>query len=328
MPVTFEDICEAHDRIRGDAHRTPVLTSQTFDNLFGCQAYFKAENFQKAGAFKFRGAFNSLIQLSDEQKKQGVLTYSSGNHAQALALAGSILRIPVTVVMPDDAPAVKRAATEGYGGEVVLYDRDESSREELGARLSAERGLTVIPPYNYAPVIAGQGTAAKELIEDTGELDLLLVCVGGGGLLGGSAVASKAMQPNCRVVGVEPQAGDDACRSFRSGQIESVLNPETIADGARTPSMGELTFRLMQENVDEMRAVSDASLIDGVRFYWERMKIVVEPTGALSVAPIWDGQIDVHGLRVGIIISGGNADIPAVSKLMSETAVHPLLASN
>lgn len=325
MPVTFEEICEAHDRIRGDAHRTPVLTSQTFDNLFGCQAYFKAENFQRAGAFKFRGAFNSLIQLPSDQKSRGVLTFSSGNHAQAIALAGSILGIPVTVVMPDDAPVVKQRATEGYGGEVVLYDRDETSREELGDRLAQERGLTIIPPYNYAPVIAGQGTAAKELIEETGELDLLLVCVGGGGLLGGSAVASRAMQPKCRIVGVEPQAADDAFRSFRSGKIESVHNPETIADGARTPSMGPLTFELMRSHVDDMIAVEDGSLIDGVRFYWERMKIIVEPTGALSVAPIWDGQIDVKDLRVGIIISGGNADISQVAQMMNETAIHPKL---
>jgi threonine dehydratase len=325
MPVTFEDISDAHDRIRSAVHRTPVLTSNTFNRIFGCEAYFKAENFQRAGAFKFRGAFNSLSQLDDDQRRRGVLTYSSGNHAGALALAGSILSVPVTVVMPNDAPTIKKAATEGYGGEVVLYDRDETSREELGARLASERGLTVIPPYDYRDVIAGQGTAAKELIEDIGPLDLLLVPCGGGGLLGGSSVASKAMQPDCRVIGVEPRAGDDACRSFRSGKIETVYNPDTIADGARTPSVGALTFELMRSNADDMLSVEDGSLIDGCRFYWERMKIIVEPTGALSVAPIWDGQVDVSGQRVGIIISGGNADVSAVASMMAARPTHPRL---
>lgn len=328
MPVTFEDISGAHDRIRSAVHRTPVLTSSTFNRLFGCEAYFKAENLQRAGAFKFRGAFNSLSQLEEEERRRGVLTFSSGNHAGALALAGSILSVPVTVVMPDDAPPIKKAATEGYGAEVILYDRNETSREALGERLASECGLTVIPPYDYADVIAGQGTAALELIEDVGPFDLLLVPCGGGGLLSGSAVASRAMQPECRVVGVEPRAGDDACRSFRSGRIESVHNPETIADGARTPSLGKLTFELIMKNVDDMLSVEDGALVDGCRFYWERMKMIVEPTGALSAAPIWDGQLDVTGLRLGVIISGGNADLGSVADMMRARPAHPRLVAS
>lgn len=313
--VTFADIESAAERISGASHRTPVMTSSTFDGLFGNRTFFKCENFQRAGAFKFRGAYNSLSLLTPEQRSRGVLTFSSGNHAQALALAGRVLGISVVVVMPDDAPAVKRSATEAYGAEVILYDREEENREELGRKLSSERGLTLIPPYDFANVIAGAGTAVKELIEEVGDLDVVLVPCGGGGLLAGTAIAAKHLCPDCKVIGVEPEAGNDGCQSFKTGVIHKIDNPITIADGARTPYVGALNFEIMREKVDDMVYVNDTVLLQAVEFYWTRMKLMVEPTGALSLAAIWDGAVSTEGKRVGVIISGGNCDPAAVAKL-------------
>ena len=249
-PVTYEDVAAAAARLEGIARRTPVHTSRTLDERCGARAFLKCESFQRAGAFKFRGAYNALAQLTPQQKARGVLTFSSGNHAAAMALAGGLLGVKVSVVMPDDAPAIKLAATRGYGGEIITYDRTKISREELGRQLAAERALDVIPPYDHPHVIAGQGTAARELIEDVGSLDVLLVCCGGGGLLSGSALAARALSPGCRVIGVEPELADDATRSFKTKTLHSVHNPDTIADGARTPSLGRLTFPLVLRHVD------------------------------------------------------------------------------
>lgn len=312
--VDFSDVQRAASVLDGVAHKTHVLTSKTANEKFGAQLYFKCENFQRAGAFKFRGAYFALSQLSGDQRVRGVLTYSSGNHAQALALAGKLLGVQIVVIMPSDAPALKVAATKGYGAEVILYDRDETSREALGSQISAERGLTVIPPYDHIDIVAGQGTVAKELIEKVGELDYLMVCAGGGGLLSGSSLSAKALSPNCKVIGVEPESGDDICRSFRSGQLETCHNPETIADGARTPSASELTFSIIKQNVFDMLSVKDSTLIECTKFYAERMKIIVEPTGCLSLAALWENQVDVSGKKVGVIISGGNVDLATLAE--------------
>jgi threonine dehydratase len=310
--VTYEDVAAAANRLRGVAHRTPVITSSTVDEQTGARVFFKCENFQRVGAFKFRGAYNALSLLSVEQRAKGVLTYSSGNHAQAIALAGRLLGAPVTIVMPSDAPAVKVAATRGYGGEVVLYDRGGPTREEIGARLAKERGLILIPPYDHADVVAGQGTVAMELIEEVGPLDVLLVPCGGGGLLSGCGIAARALSPECRVIGVEPEKADDATRSFRTRVLHTVTNPDTIADGARTPSLGKLTFPLVLQNVDEMVTVSDEAIVSATLFLWNRLKTVVEPTGALAAAAVFDGAVAVTGLKVGVILSGGNVDFEAV----------------
>lgn len=309
--MDYRDVQRAAERLAGIAHRTPVHTSRTLDAWTEASLFFKCENFQRAGAFKFRGAYNALSCLDDESKRRGVLTYSSGNHAQALALAGRILGVPTLIVMPRDAPAVKLEATQGYGAEIVLYDRDETSREALGSRLAAERGLTVVPPYDDERIVAGQGTAAKELLEEVGPLDVLVVPCGGGGLLSGTALSAHALAPECRVIGVEPEAGDDGCRSFRSGVLQRIENPVTIADGARTPSLGVLTFSIIREHVFDMVSVPDEALLRAMRLLWERLKLVVEPTGALGLAAILEGRIQVTGARVGIILSGGNVAFPA-----------------
>lgn len=309
MSVSLADIRQASLRIKGVANPTPVMTSRTFDERFGCQAFFKCENFQRVGAFKFRGAYNALSQLSDDQKQRGVLTFSSGNHAQAIALAGKLLGIKTVIVMPHDAPVIKRQATEGYGAEVISYHRSEESREKLGQELAEERGLTVVPPFNHPHIVAGQGTAGLELIEEAGPLDVLIAPCGGGGLLSGVAIAAKSLLENCHVVGVEPEAGNDACISFETGVLTSIDVPATIADGARTNSIGDITFALIREHVDQMTTAKDETLVEACRFYWERMKLIVEPTGALSVAAIYEGKVDVKGKRVGIVISGGNADL-------------------
>ena len=309
LSVNFSDIEAAAARLDGVATRTPVVSSRTLNDRLNCRAWFKCENFQRTGAFKFRGAFNAMVQLTDEQKRQGVITYSSGNHAQATALAGRLMGVATTIVMPDDAPSVKLAATRGYGAEVILYDRAETSREKLGRQLAEERGLTLIPPYDHPHVIAGQGTTALELFADRGELDMLVVPCGGGGLLSGCATVSKAVTERCLVVGVEPEAGDDATRSFRSGELQTVENPDTIADGARTPFLGEHTFPIVLNRVDEMLTVSDDALVRAMHFVWSRMKLVVEPTGVLGVAALLEGLLHVDGKRVGIVISGGNVDL-------------------
>jgi threonine dehydratase len=317
LRVCYDDIARAAARIAGTAHRTPVLTSRTVNARTGASVFFKAEHFQRAGAFKFRGAFNALSALPEARR--GVVTYSSGNHAQALALAGALLGIPVTVIMPQDAPAVKRAATEGYGAEVLLYDKHETTREALGHRIAEARGVPIIPPYDHPLVIAGQGTTAQELIEETGPLDLLLVCCGGGGLLSGCAVAAHTLSPGCRVVGVEPAAGDDATRSFHTGTLHTVHNPDTLADGARTPSLGTFTFPLVLRYVDDMVTVTDAALVRTMFFLWERMKIVVEPTGVLAAAALLEGAVPVPpGARVGVVLSGGNVDLRAAAALFQQ----------
>jgi len=313
--VTHDDVVAAAARIHGVARRTPVFTSDTVDGIIGGRAFFKCENFQRVGAFKFRGAYNAMARLSAEDRKRGVLTFSSGNHAQALALSGRLLDTAVTIVMPADAPAVKVAATRAYGGEVVLYDRTGPTREEIGARLARERGLTVIPPYDHADVVAGQGTAVLELIEEVGPLDLVLVPCGGGGLLSGSAIAARHLAPGCKVIGVEPANADDATRSFRTRVLHTVNNPDTIADGARTPSLGKITFPLVLEYVHDMVTVSEDAIVAATVFLWNRMKVVVEPTGALAAAALLDGVVSARGLRAGVILSGGNVDFEAVLAL-------------
>ncbi|HEY9699458.1 MAG TPA: threo-3-hydroxy-L-aspartate ammonia-lyase [Trichocoleus sp.] len=313
-PVCHADIEAAARRLKDQAHLTPVKTSSTVNDRTQAQVFFKCENFQRTGSFKFRGAYNALAQLTPAQRQQGVLAYSSGNHAQAVALAGKLLEIPTTIIMPQDAPAVKQAATRGYGAEVILYDRATTDREALCQQIAQERGATVIPPYNHPQVIAGQGTAAKELFEAVGALDLLLVCCGGGGLLSGSAIAAHAHSPNCRVIGVEPDRADDATRSFRTKTLQTVHNPDTIADGARTPFLGTLTFPLVLHYVHDMITVSDEALLRSMFFLWERLKIVVEPTGALAATPLLEGIIQAPGQRIGVIISGGNVDFTQMLK--------------
>jgi threonine dehydratase len=321
LPVTYADVEAASLRLHNQANLTPVMTSRTVDDRTGCQVFFKCENFQRSGSFKFRGAFNALASLPEAQRQRGVLTYSSGNHAQAVALAGRLLKIQTTIVMPADAPEVKLSATRGYGAEVILYDRSETSREALTQQLAQERGAIVIPPYDYPPVIAGQGTAAKELFESVGELDLLLVCCGGGGLLSGCAIAANALSPNCRVVGVESEKGDDATRSFHTKTLQTVHNPDTIADGARTPSLGNYTFPLVMHYVHDMVTVSDPALLQTMFFLWERMKLLVEPTGALAATALLEKRVNFPpNSRVGIILSGGNVDIRRVLSLLSPSA--------
>jgi threonine dehydratase len=315
-PVVFADVAAAAQRLKGVAHRTPVLTSATVDRRTGAQVFFKCENFQRMGAFKFRGAYNALSCLDVRQRQTGVVAFSSGNHAQAVALAGRLLGIPATIVMPSNAPSVKLQATRDYGAEVVTYDPLTQNRELIAKGLAEKRGLTVIPPFDHAHILAGQGTAALELIEETGPLDYLLVPCGGGGLISGCAIAANHLSPGIRVIGVEPEAGDDVTRSFKTGVLQTVHNPDTIADGARTSSAGALTFPLIQEHVREMHTVSDAELVRAMFYLWERMKIVVEPTGALGAAALFEGKIDARGKRVGILISGGNVDIKGVSALL------------
>jgi threonine dehydratase len=314
----FADVESAAHQIAGVAHRTPVATSRSVNDRVEAELFFKCENLQRAGAFKFRGAYNALSRLGGEERRRGVVAFSSGNHAQAIALAGQLLDIPRVIVMPNDAPAVKRRATEAYGGEIVLYDREREDREAIGQQLAAERGLTVIPPYNHANVIAGAGTAALELFAEVGPLDLLLVPCGGGGLLSGSALAAHSLAPSCRIVGIEPAAGDDANRSFRSGQLQTVRNPQTVADGARTPSLGSLTFPLVLEYVTDMAVVDDAALLRSMFYLWERLKMIVEPTGALAAAAALEGRVNVTGKRVGIILSGGNVDLSQVSAWIAQ----------
>ena len=313
-PPTFADVESAAKQIAGAAHKTPVATSRTVNARTGAELFFKCENLQRAGAFKFRGAYNALSRLDADERRRGVVTFSSGNHAQAIALAGQVLNIPRVIVMPSDAPAVKRIATEGYGGEVVLYDRDKEDREAIGKRLATERGLTLIPPYDHPHIIAGQGTATRELIEEVGALDLLFVPCGGGGLLSGSAIAANAMAASCKVIGVEPAAGDDATRSFRTKQLQTVNNPKTVADGARTPSLGSLTFPLVLQHVADMATVDDPTLLKTMFYLWERLKLVVEPTGALGAAAALEGTTPIRGLRVGVILSGGNVDLTQVGE--------------
>ncbi|WP_197338819.1 threo-3-hydroxy-L-aspartate ammonia-lyase [Ralstonia solanacearum] len=320
LPITYDDVVAAHARLQGQAHRTPVLTSTTANALTGAELFFKCENFQRMGAFKFRGAYNALSQFTPEQHKAGVITFSSGNHAQAIALSARLLGMRAVIVMPKDAPAIKVEATRGYGGEVVFYDRYTEDREAIGRRLAEQHGLTLIPPYDHPHVMAGQGTAAKELIEETGPLDLLLVCLGGGGLLSGCATAARALSPACRIIGVEPEAGNDGQQSLRRGEIVHIDTPATIADGAQTQHLGHYTFAVIRELVDDIATVSDTDLVDTMRFFAGRMKIVVEPTGCLAAAAALQQRVDVRGKRVGVIVSGGNVDLQHFARLVQAAA--------
>lgn len=317
---TYDDVTAAAARLEGHAHRTPVLRSATADARWGAQFFFKCENFQRTGAFKFRGAFNALSKFDAAQRRAGAVAFSSGNHAQAVALSASLLGMPAAIVMPRDAPAAKLAATRGYGAEVLLYDRFTEDREAITQRLATERGMTLIPPYDHPDVIAGQGTAAKELIEEVGVLDRLYVCCGGGGLTSGSALAARALAPQCKVYGVEPEAGNDGQQSLRAGRIVHIASPKTIADGAQTQHLGEYTFAIIQRDVDDIVTVSDAQLVQAMRFFAERMKMVVEPTGCLAFAAACAaGEADpaIKGARVGLIVSGGNVDLARYAELLS-----------
>jgi threonine dehydratase len=313
----YEDVLAAAERIRAHAHRTPVLTSRTLDEELGARVFFKCENLQRMGAFKFRGAFNALSKFSAAQRKAGVIAFSSGNHAQAVALAAGILGMPAVIVMPNDAPAAKVAATRGYGGNVVLYDRYRDDREQIGRELARAHGLTLVPPYDHADVIAGQGTAARELLEEVGPLDHLFVPLGGGGLLAGTALAARALAPQCRIYGVEPEAGNDGQQSFRSGAIVHIDTPRTIADGAQTQHLGNITFPIIRANVDDILTASDAELVACMRFAAERMKLVFEPTGCLGLAAARARREQLRGARVGVIVSGGNVDLARLCELLA-----------
>jgi len=314
LPISLQDIRAAAGRLAGVAHRTPVLTSRRADERAGAQLFFKCENLQRMGAFKFRGAYNALAQFTAEQRRAGVITFSSGNHAQAIALAARLLDMPSVIVMPSDAPPAKLAATRAYqagraDSEVVLYDRYREDREAIGRRVAAERGMTLIPPFDHPHVMAGQGTAALELMEEAGSLDALLVCVGGGGLVSGCAVAALGLQPGIAVYGVEPAAGNDVQRSVARGEIVRIDVPDTIADGAQTQAPGKLTFEVIRQCVRGMLTVSDAQLVAAMRFFAEAMKLVVEPTGCLAAAAAFERVVDLRGQRVGVILSGGNVDL-------------------
>ena len=313
---TYDDVAAAAQRIQGHAHRTPVLTSRTLDDALGARVFLKCENLQRMGAFKFRGAFNALSRFSPAQRKAGVVAFSSGNHAQAIALAARLLEIPATIVMPHDAPAAKVAATKGYGGQVVVYDRYTEDREQIGRDLAERHGLTLIPPYDHADVLAGQGTAAKELFEETGPLDALFVPLGGGGLLSGTALSTRALSPDCALYGVEPEAGNDGQQSLRAGRIVHIETPKTIADGAQTQHLGGITFPIIQRDVTDILTASDAELVDSMGFLATRMKLVVEPTGCLGLAAARQKSEELRGRRVGIILSGGNVDMQRFCSLL------------
>ena len=314
---TYDDVVAAAGRIAGIAHRTPVLTSRTVDAELGAQVFFKCENLQRMGAFKFRGAYNALAKFDAAQRKAGVIAFSSGNHAQGIALAARELGMPATIVMPQDAPAAKVAATQGYGANVVFYDRYTQDREQITRDLAERNGLTLIPPYDHADVLAGQGTAAKELFEEAGELDAFFVCLGGGGLLSGSALSTRALSPKCKLYGVEPEAGNDGQQSFRSGAIVHIDTPKTIADGAQTQHLGNITFPIIRRDVDDILTVSDAQLVDAMRFFATRMKLVVEPTGCLGFAAARARAAELKGKKVGVLISGGNVDMERFCALLS-----------
>jgi threonine dehydratase len=315
--VTFADVQSAAAQLAPVAHRTPVITSHTLDERVGANVFLKCENLQRMGAFKFRGAYNAMSRLSDAEKARGVITYSSGNHAQAIALSGRLLGVKTVVVMPDNAPQIKLAATKGYGAQVVQYNPSEADRKVLAESLAAQHGYSIIPPYDHPHVIAGQGTAALELIQDVGELDSLLACVGGGGLLSGSAIAARGASPKCRVIGIEPELAADATQSFRTKTLTTIPYPHTIADGTRTVSLGDITFPLILDNVDDFATVSEAAIKAAVRFAFFRLKLVMEPSGVLGLAALLSGAVKATG-RVGVVISGGNIDAPTMSLILSE----------
>jgi threo-3-hydroxy-L-aspartate ammonia-lyase len=318
MTPTFDDVAAAAARLAGHAHRTPVLRSTAIDELSGASLVFKCENLQKVGAFKFRGAFNALAQLDADQRRAGVVAFSSGNHAQAVALAARMLEIRATIVMPTDAPESKLRATRGYGAEIVSYDRHTEDREAIARRIAAERGAAIIPPYDHAAVIAGQGTATLELFDEVGELDLLFAPLGGGGLLAGAALVARARSRRCAVYGVEPEAGNDGQQSVRAGRIIHIATPSTIADGAQTQHLGQLTFPIIERDVAGIVTATDAQLIDAMKLFAERMKLVVEPTGCLGLAGARHGGVAIRGARVGVIVSGGNVDLARYGAWLGE----------
>lgn len=319
LPIpTYKDVAEAHQRIQPYLNKTPILTSRTINELTGAQFYFKCENFQRMGAFKFRGAMNALSQFNDQQRKNGVVTFSSGNHAQAIALSAKLLGIPATIIMPEDAPKAKIEATKGYGGHVLTYNRYTENREEIGQQLAQKKGLTLIPPYDHPHIIAGQGTVAKELFDEVGELDMLFVPLGGGGLLSGSLLSTKALSPQCKIYGVEPLAGNDGQQSLRKGEIIHIDTPKTIADGAQTQHLGNYTFEIIRNNVDDILTATDEELISAMQFYAQRMKIIVEPTGCLSLAATHQFGGKLKGKKIGIIISGGNVDIAQYGRFLAQ----------
>ncbi len=317
--LTFADVRTAQSRIAGHAHRTPVLTSRTADQRTGASLFFKAENLQRGGAFKFRGAYNAIAALDADARSRGVLAFSSGNHAQAVAYAARLLGVASTIVMPTDAPAVKFAGTRGYGAEIVLYDRYKEDRHEVTRRIAEETGAAIIPPFDHPDVIAGQGTAVLELVEEVGDLDIILTPLGGGGLLAGSALAAKGLSPACRVIGVEPEDGNDGQQSMARGEIVTIPVPRSIADGALTTALGLHTFPIIREKVEAIVTVPDEDLVATVRFFAERMKIVVEPTGCLAAAAVMSGHVECRGKRVGIVLSGGNVDLAALGTYLATT---------
>jgi len=314
--IELADVEAAAERLRGVANRTPVLTSRTLDGVVGAAVHVKAECFQRGGAFKFRGAFNKIASLPDDARARGVLAYSSGNHAQAVAIAARLLGTSATILMPEDAPPAKLDATRGYGAEIVPYDRWKDSREEIGSRLAAERGLALVKPYDDPLVMAGQGTTALELLEDVRELDVLVAPIGGGGLIAGCATAAKAVRPEIHVVGVEPEAGDDTQRSLAAGERVRIDVPRTIADGLQSTEPGELTFEVNRHRVDEIVTVTDAEILDAMAFLFDRLKVVTEPSGAIGVAALLAGRIDPRGKRVGVVVSGGNVGVARFAELL------------
>ncbi len=317
----FEQVKAAQQRLQGHAHRTPVVTSRTLNDYAGAEVFLKCENFQRVGAFKFRGAYNTICQLSDAERARGVITYSSGNHAQAVALTCRMLGIAAHIVMPTNAPATKRAATEGYGADIIPYDSATGDRKKIAEAHAADYGYTIVPPYDHPQIVAGQGTAALELCADVGDLDAVLAPCGGGGLLSGTAIAAKGLIPGCKVIGIEPELADDATRSFRTGVLHTVHNPPTIADGTRTPFLGEVTFPLVMEYVDDMQTVTEQAIIEAVQFLFYRTKLVVEPSGVLGVAALLSGAVAVRG-RVGVILSGGNVDAATMAQILT-SGNHP-----
>jgi threonine dehydratase len=314
--LTYDDILRARERIKNVAHRTPVVTSRTFDEQAGCRAFFKCENLQRGGAFKFRGAYNKINSLTDEERERGVLAYSSGNHAQAVALAAKLHGCRAAVVMPQDAPAMKVAATRGYGAEVIFYNRDAEVRDEVATKVQQERGLTMVAPYDDYLVMAGQGTVALELIEEVPELDYLVASCSGCGLIAGCAVAAKHLRPSIRILGVEPEAANDTYLSLKKGQRVEIPNPRTIADGLRVPAPGKLTFPIVQQHVEDVLLVSEAEMMESIRFVLERMKLLVEPSGIAPAGAVRHRKRDFKGARVGVILSGGNVDLAQLARFI------------
>ncbi len=320
LAISYDDVVRAHERIAGVAHQTPVMRSATANAQTGGTLFFKCETLQRSGAFKIRGAYNSIAQFTPAQREGGVITFSSGNHGQAIALAAHLLGVAAVIVMPKDAPGMKVAATQGYGGEVVRYDRYAEDPTTVVKRIADERGMTFIPPFDHPHVMAGQGTVAKELFEEVGALDMIITPLGGGGLLSGTATVARHFNPDCDIIGVEPEAGNDAQQSLAKGEIVRIDTPRTIADAAQSRSLGQHTFPVLQQLDARVVTVSDAQLVDAMKFFAARMKLVVEPTGCLAAAAVFSGQLDVRGKRVGIVLSGGNIDLERLARLVLDGA--------